>query len=338
MINVGIVGCGRIGKVHAQSVRQNRRCKLATVFDPVDASARSVADEYGCTVSTSVPDLVADGRVDLVIIASPTASHEEQFLAAARSGKAVYGEKPIDNDLSRAHATVKVLRTLDAPVMIGFNRRYDPDHARLRAEVAAGAIGKVQTMQLASRGPNSVPSGEYLRGSGGFYRDKCVHFLDLVRWIAGEEPREVVALGSVLADASVGDAGDVDTAAIVVRLESGALAHIDNARRAVYGYDDRLEVFGTAGMIESGRVRRGNVVRTHGGMMCMDGLPQNSYERYRESYAAALDAFVAQLEGEDAQVPGIEDGLMAQVMAEAATLSAREGRIVPIRDVLDTLG
>lgn len=338
MINVGIAGCGRIGQVHAQSVRRNCRCALAAVFDPVESSARAVADAFGCSVAASASDLMADRRLDLVIIASPTGSHGEQFLAAAGRRKAVYGEKPIDNDLVRAHRTVELLRASGSPVMIGFNRRYDPDHATLRAEVAAGAIGRVQTMQLASRGPNSVPSAEYLRGSGGFYRDKCVHFLDLIRWVAGEEPTEIVALGSVLADASVGEAGDVDTAAIIVRLESGALAHIDNARRAVYGYDDRLEVFGTEGMIESGRMRRGNVVRTRGGMMCLDGLPQNSYERYHASYQAALDAFVAKLEGEDVQVPGIEDGLMAQVMAEAATLSARERRIVPIREVLDALG
>src|SRR5690606_35052934 len=175
--------------------------------------------------------------------------------------------------------------------MLGFNRRYDPDHACLRAEVRAGRIGRIQSMQLASRGPNSVPTPQYLESSGGFYRDKCVHFFDLIRWISGEEPVEIAALGSVIADPSVGEANDVDTAAIIIRLKSGALAHIDNARRAIYGYDDRIEVFGTAGLIESSRMRRGNVMRITGDAIELDGLPKNSFERYGQSYALALDAF-----------------------------------------------
>lgn len=340
MIRVGIIGCGRIGQVHALSVEKNRAATLAAVFDPGEAAAIATADRFGARVAVSPEAMFADKAIDLVVIASPTDAHQAQFLAAARAGKAVFGEKPIDNNLQRAHATVQALRDLDAPVMLGFNRRYDRDHAALQAEVRAGGVGRVQSLQLASRGPNSVPSAHYLRSSGGFYRDKCVHFLDLIRWISGEEPVEVVAMGSVLADASVGEAGDVDTAAIVVRLQSGALAHIDNARRAAYGYDDRIEVFGTRGVIESQRLRHGNVMRIggeHGDQVRLDALPRNSFERYENSYAAALDAFIAKLGGQDIDVPGIEDGLMAQVMAEAATLSAHEGRIVQISEVLAAL-
>lgn len=337
MIRVGIIGCGRIGQVHALSVEKNRACTLQAVFDPGEANARAMAERFGASVAASAEAMLADTAIDLVVIASPTDAHEAQFLAAARAGKAVFGEKPIDNNLARAYATVQKLRGIDTPVMLGFNRRYDRDHATLQVEVRAGSIGRVQSMQLASRGPNSVPSPQYLRSSGGFYRDKCVHFLDLIRWISGEEPVEVVAMGSVLADASVGEAGDVDTAAIVVRMQSGALAHIDNARRAAYGYDDRIEVFGTKGVIESQRLRSGNVMRINGNHVCLDGLPKNSFERYADSYAAALDAFVEKLQGKPVEVPGIEDGLMAQVMAEAATLSAQQGRIVRIAEVLASL-
>ncbi|MDB5894519.1 MAG: Inositol 2-dehydrogenase [Rhodoferax sp.] len=337
MIRVGIIGCGRIGQVHALSVEKNRGCTLHSVYDPGEAHARAMAERFGASVAVSPEAMFADAAIDLVVIASPTDAHEAQFLAAARAGKAVFGEKPIDNNLARAYATVQQLRGIDTPVMLGFNRRYDRDHATLQAEVRAGGIGRVQSMQLASRGPNSVPSPHYLRASGGFYHDKCVHFLDLIRWISGEEPVEVVAMGSVLADASVGEAGDVDTAAIVVRMESCALAHIDNARRAAYGYDDRIEVFGTKGVIESQRLRSGNVMRISGDQVRLDGLPKNSFERYGDSYAAALNAFVDKLQGQAIEVPGIEDGLMAQVMAEAATLSAQQGRIVRIREVMDSL-
>lgn len=337
MIQVGIIGCGRIGKVHALSVSRNPQARLAVVHDPAQEAARAVAEQYGCRVAETEDALFADSGIDLVIIASPTSYHQSQFLRAARAGRAVFGEKPIDLDLARAHATVQQLRACDAPVMIGFNRRFDRDHAQLRAEVRAGAIGRVQSMQLASRGPNGIPTAAYLRGSGGFYRDKCVHFLDLIRWIAGEEPAEIVAMGSVLADPEIGAAGDVDTAAIVVRLASGALAHIDNARRAVYGYDDRIEVFGTQGVIESSRMRKGNVMRVVDGQPRLDPLPRDSFERYGDSYAAALDAFIARLGGADVEVPTVEDGLMAQVMAEAATISAREGRIVRVDEILRAL-
>ncbi|MDB5743055.1 MAG: oxidoreductase domain protein [Polaromonas sp.] len=337
MIRVGIIGCGRIGQVHGLSVEKNRACTLHAVYDPGEANARAMAQRFGANVAVSPEALFAETAIDLVVIASPTDAHEAQFLAAARAGKAVFGEKPIDNNLARAYATVQTLRGIGTPVMLGFNRRYDRDHATLQAEVRAGAIGRVQSMQLASRGPNSVPSPQYLRSSGGFYRDKCVHFLDLIRWISGEEPLEVVAMGSVLADVSVGEAGDVDTAAIVVRMQSGALAHIDNARRAAYGYDDRIEVFGTQGVIESQRLRSGNVMRIRDNHVCLDGLPRNSFERYADSYAAALDAFVEKLQGKAVEVPGIEDGLMAQVMAEAATLSAAQSRIVRISEVLAKL-
>ncbi|MDB5848587.1 MAG: Inositol 2-dehydrogenase [Rhodoferax sp.] len=338
MIKVGIIGCGRIGQVHAISVAKNPACTLAAVFDPGTEQARTVADAYGCSVAGSAEALMHSADVDLVVIASPTDAHEAQFLGAARAGKAVFGEKPIDNNLARAHATVRALREIGAPVMLGFNRRFDRDHATLQAEVRAGRIGRVQSLQLASRGPNSVPSLKYLQASGGFYRDKCVHFLDLIRWISGEEPVEVVAMGSVLADRSVAEAHDVDTAAIVVRLASGALAHIDNARRAAYGYDDRIEVFGTAGVIESRRLHRGNVMRITAEGVQLDALPANSFERYGDSYAAALNAFVVKLQGAEVDIPGIEDGLMAQVMAEAATLSAREGRIVAIAEIMASLG
>ncbi|MDO9360246.1 MAG: Gfo/Idh/MocA family oxidoreductase [Polaromonas sp.] len=334
MIRVGIIGCGRIGQVHAISVEKNRACSLTAVYDPSADNAGAMAERFGASVAGSAEDIMQSGQVDLVVIASPTDAHEQQFLSSARAGKAVFGEKPIDNNLARAHATVKALREIDVPVMMGFNRRYDRDHAALRAEVRAGGIGRIQSMQLASRGPNSVPTRQYLQGSGGFYRDKCVHFLDLIRWISGEEAVDIVAMGSVMADASVAEAGDVDTAAIVVRLQSGALAHIDNARRAAYGYDDRIEVFGTKGVIESSRLRRGNVMRITGDTVQLDGLPKNSFERYSGSYAAALDAFIDKLGGQDVEVPTIEDGLMAQVMAEAATLSAAQGRIVRIDEVL----
>jgi myo-inositol 2-dehydrogenase/D-chiro-inositol 1-dehydrogenase len=338
MIQVGLIGCGRIGNVHALSAERNPRVCLSAVFDPSAGRAQTAADRFRCAVASSVEDLTRSDQIDAIVIASPTSVHQEQFLAAARAGKAIYGEKPIDNNLQRAYETVMELRRSSAHIMIGLNRRFDRDHAALRADVQAGQVGRIQSMQLASRGPNSVPTPDYLRGSGGFYRDKCVHFFDLIRWISGEEPVDVVAMGSVIADASVAEADDVDTATILMRLASGGLAHVDNARRAVYGYDDRIEVFGTAGLIESSRVRRGNVMRIAAdGSIRHDGLPRDSFERYSDSYAAAFDAFVDAVAGISADIPTIDDGFMAQIIAEAATVSARERRIVSIKEILDSL-
>lgn len=337
MLRIGLIGCGRIGRVHALGVERNRKSRLAAVFDPVGENAAAVAAQFGSAIAASAEEVFASSDIDAVIIASPTGNHKEHFLTAARAGKAVYGEKPIDNNLRNANEAVIELRRCKVPIMIGFNRRYDRDHAALRAEVRKGGIGRVQAMQLASRGPNSVPSLAYLRGSGGFYRDKCVHFIDLVRWIAGEDPVAVAAMGSVIADASVGEANDVDTAGIMMRMSSGAIAHIDNARRAVYGYDDRIEVFGTEGLIESSRKRRGNVMQIRDDAVMLEGLPKDSFARYSESYAAAFDAFIEMLDGGPDDVPTIEDGLMAQVIAEAATISGAESRIVPLKEILDTL-
>jgi myo-inositol 2-dehydrogenase/D-chiro-inositol 1-dehydrogenase len=335
MRRLGLIGCGRIGRVHALSISRNPDCTLSKVYDPSLANASQIADRDGATVAASADELIRSSDVDAVIIASPTNMHKEHFLAAARAGKPIYGEKPIDVDLERAAATILELRREGIPIMLGLNRRYDRDHATLRSELHAGSIGRVQSMQLASRGPDSAPTPEYIRSSGGFYRDKCVHFLDLIRWISGDEAVEIAAMGSVVADPHVGEHGDIDTAAIIVRLKSGALAHIDNARRATHGYDDRIEVFGTGGMIESSRLRRGNVTRIIGTSMQLDGLTQTPFERYGETYAAALGAFLDLIEGKPGQYPTMEDGFIAQAMAEAAILSAEQGRTVKLADITD---
>jgi myo-inositol 2-dehydrogenase / D-chiro-inositol 1-dehydrogenase len=182
-----------------------------------------------------------------------------------------------------------------------------------------------------------IPSLEYLRASGGFYRDKCVHFFDLARWILGEDPIEVVAMGTVVGDRLFEEADDVDTAAISLRFPSGALCQIDNARRAVHGYDDRFEVFGTGGMIEACRVRQGNVVRALGESSVLDPLPDSAFVRYDASYRAAIDAFGDFVVGADQSVPSLEDGLMAQIIAEAATVSAADRRIVTIAEIQESL-
>ncbi|QQA75075.1 Gfo/Idh/MocA family oxidoreductase [Pectobacterium parmentieri] len=342
MISIGLIGAGRIASVHAQHLKNHPFARLVAVTDPLTTRAEAIAAEHGARVFPNAEALIAAHEIDAVIIASSTETHCPLMLAAVRAGKRVYCEKPLASTLAEAHRTLIELGEQQQQVMVGFNRRFDRNHAAIQTDITQGRLGRVQTVQITSRGPNAIPSLEYLRVSGGLFYDKMIHFFDLVRWLTGEEVTDISAFGSVIADPLFLDANDVDTAMVTLRTASGALCQIDNARRAVYGYDDRIEVFGTGGLAESSRITEGSVMRIFDDKVLTEGLPKDPMIRMAPSYAAAIQAFTVFVHNagtpEAISVPGVYDGLRAQMMAEAATRAATERRIVTLAEIEAEIG
>ncbi|MDB5076068.1 MAG: iolG [Chloroflexi bacterium] len=329
MIRFALIGAGFIGSVHARNLAAHPGIDFALVYDVDRARAETIAVRHDARVASSLDAIFTSSEIDAVFIASSTNTHAEYLERAAAAGKAILCEKPIDLALDRARSAVAAVTNAGVPAMINFNRRFDASHAELRANVAAGEAGKVEIIQMTSRGP-SVPPLEYIKVSGGQMRDQTIHFFDLLRWIAQDDPVEVHVMGAALADPRVAEAGDVDTSIALLRMRSGALCQIDSARRTGYGYDERIEVFGSTGMVESGRQRFRGVSRYRGDKIVEDGLHAGWFERIEASYYRALDAFVGAVQGGAAPSPSLDDGLKAQIIAEAATQSLQRGAPVPI--------
>lgn len=326
MQRFALIGAGFIGSVHAASLAANPDVDFRFVYDVDVARAEALAARHGARVA-ELARVFDPAEVDAVFIASSTDTHAEHLVRAAQAGLAVLCEKPIDLDLTRAREAVASAGAAHA--MVDFNRRFDRDYAELKRIVDAGEIGDVELIQLSTRGP-SLPPLEYIAVSGGQMRDQTVHFFDLARWISGLDPVEVFATGSTLAEPRLAEYGDVDTSLVTLRLPGGALVQIDSARRIGYGYDERIEVLGSTGMVEARRNRSGNVSRYSGAHVIEDGLHAGWFERVRPTYAAALAHFVRALESGEPIAPSLADGLKAQAIAEAATLSLRTGRSEPI--------
>ena len=329
MQRFALVGAGFIGTEHARNLAAHPDVDLAVVYDVDITRAGALAARHGARSTTSVDEAFDPDAVDAVLIASSTDTHADNLRRAVDAGLAVLLEKPIDLALDGAVVAARHALQRRARVMVDFNRRFDRDHAQLRRVVAAGDIGAVQLVQLSSRGP-AVPPLSYVAVSGGQMRDQGVHFFDLARWLAGEDPVEVFAVGSALAEPRLREYDDVDTSAVTLRLASGALVQVDCVRRIGYGYDERVEVLGAAGLVESGRHRTGHVLRYSAGAIIEDGLDAGWFERARPTYAAALGHFVDALEGRGQIGPTLVDGVKAQAIAEAATASLRSGRAEPV--------
>lgn len=325
MQRFALIGAGFIGSVHAGNLAAHPEVDFRLVYDPDLARAEAVAAAHGARPARGIEEVFDRSEVDAVFIASSTDTHAEHLRRAAEAGIAALVEKPIDLDLERAEEVVAAVEQAGIPVMVDFNRRFDRDHAALKQAVEAGLVGEVELIQLTSRGPSSPPI-EYVRVSGGQLRDQTVHFFDLARWISGLDPVEVFVAGSALADPRITQYQDVDTSVATLRLPSGALVQIDSVRRTGYGYDERIEVLGSTGLIESGRQHAGNVTRYTGGRVVADGLHAGWFERIQPTYAAALGAFVAALEQGTPPPATLQDGLKAQAIAEAATRSLLTGR------------
>src|SRR5467141_397290 len=249
MLKVAVVGTGFIGSVHARNIALHPGAELVAVSDANLESAKRVAAPTGAQVVADVREIFDRKEIEAVLIASPTNTHVDYLQQAAQVGKAVYCEKPIGLDYQEAE---KKVRAAGIPVMLGFNRRFDANHAAVKQAIDRGEVGKIEIVQLTSRGPNPPPIS-YVKVSGGQLRDQTIHFFDLLRWLTNDEPVEVYAIGAALVDPAIGQAGDVDTSIVSLRMASGALCQIDSSRRAAYGYDERVEVFGSEGMAESAR-------------------------------------------------------------------------------------
>ena len=329
MQRMALVGAGFIGSVHAVNLAAHPRVELTLVHDVDEGRARSLAERHGTRATTDLGDAFDPAAVDAVLVASSTDTHTEHLRHAADAGLAVLCEKPIDLDLGRARDAVSYVTERSVPAMVDFNRRFDRDYTELKGVVDRGEVGDVALIRLSSRGP-SMPPLEYIAVSGGQMRDQTVHFFDLARWISGQDPVEVHATGSRLAEPRLAEYGDVDTSAVTLRLPTGALVQIDSVRSIGYGYDERIEVLGSTGLVEARCQRTGNVARYAAGRVVEDGAPAGWFERARPTYAAALDHFVTALERGEPPSPSLLDGLRAQAIAEAATRSLETGRSEPV--------
>ena len=323
MVRFAQFGAGRIGVMHARNIAQNPRASLSHIVDINAAAAGAVADATGARVSDRDAAL-GDPDVDAVLICSATPTHVDLTLAAVAAGKPVFCEKPIDRDFARARDCVAQLKGSSVPVFLGFNRRFDPHNNGVYEAVQAGRIGSVEQVSVVSRDPG-LPGMDYLKESGGIFRDMIIHDFDIARWLLGEEPVTVSAQGSVLTEPALKDIGDFDNAVTTLRTASGRLAVLTASRRASYGYDQRMEVHGSEGMVHNGNVQESlaHVWRTDG----IHGRPLMNFfiERYDAAYRIALDHFIDVAEGKCAPSVGAEDGLRALALAEAADASARNG-------------
>ena len=329
MIGMAVLGCGRIGRVHAHNLACHPRAHLLTLFDVRSEVARETAAELGVEPAPSLEAVWADSRAAAVVVATPTPTHVPLLTAAVHAGKAVFCEKPIDLDPERARACWNDIAQHKPRVMLGFNRRFDPSFRALRERLHHGEIGRLELLTITSRDP-APPPADYIRSSGGLLRDMTIHDFDMARFLAGDFT-EVQAFGANLIDPEIGKLADIDTCAVVLRAKSGALVQISNSRRCVYGYDQRLELFGAAGMLQAGNERATNVeVWTAQTTAGRDPVLNFFIERYAQAYQAELDAFVVALERGHPMSPDFSDGLEALALAVAAEESLRTCQVVDL--------
>jgi myo-inositol 2-dehydrogenase/D-chiro-inositol 1-dehydrogenase len=333
-INVGVIGCGRIGRIHAETLATRiSAARLVAVADVAAPAARELAARLHVEkVSTDYRELLANSTIEAVVICSSTDTHSRIIQEAAAAGKHIFCEKPIDYDLSRIHGALSAVDKTGVKLQIGFNRRFDPSFAKVRELVASGAIGRPHVIRITSRDPGPPPL-DYIKVSGGIFLDMTIHDFDMVRFLSGSDAEEIYAIGDALVDPAIREAGDIDTAIVTLRLKSGALATIDNSRKAVYGYDQRVEVFGSKGSVSAGnRAPDAHVLMDQSGVH--EAKPLHFFlERYAEAYVLELQAFVeALLKDETPPVTGV-DGLQPVIMGLAATQSLREGRPVKLSEI-----
>jgi myo-inositol 2-dehydrogenase/D-chiro-inositol 1-dehydrogenase len=325
MPSLALFGVGRIGAIHARNAAAHPDLTLKYVVDPSVEIAERIAALHGAEVA-SVGEALADPDVAGVIIASSTDAHLELCLAANAAGKAIFCEKPLDLDLARARAAAHQLGP--ARLLMGFNRRFDPSFAKLKGEIDAGAVGALETLNITSHDPAPPPIA-YVRVSGGLFRDMTIHDFDTARWLLGEAPVTVFARAAVLIDQAIGEAGDVDTARTLLRTASGKLAFISNNRRSGYGYDQRIEAFGSGGMARAGNMTASAVETWTETGASPDRFESFFLERYAEAYRLEIAHFAEVIAGAVPKV-GLAEALAALALAHAAEESVRTGGPVAV--------
>jgi myo-inositol 2-dehydrogenase/D-chiro-inositol 1-dehydrogenase len=327
-IRFGVLGAGRIGKVHARAVGSNKGAVLAAVADAHAPSAKELADAYGSAVR-SIEEIEKASDIDAVVICTPTDTHSDLIERFSRAGKAVFCEKPIDLEIARVEKCLAVVDQTGATLMVGFNRRFDPHFAAVKQAVDDGVVGAVEQVVITSRDPGPPPL-DYVKRSGGIFRDMTIHDFDLARFFLGEEPVIVSAHGSVLVDKAIGEAGDYDTASVILQTASGKQCVISNSRRATYGYDQRIEVHGSKGLVSAENQRPVSIeVATEKGYT-RPPLHDFFMTRYLDAYAAEIATFIAAVNAKKKPTPSGLDGLLALKLADAAVRSAREGKAISL--------
>jgi len=327
MLRFALLGAGRIGRMHAANLVAHSRASLTWIYDAVPAVADEVAAKHGAKRAPDIEAALAAKDVDAVLIASPTDTHVPLITAAAKAGKAILCEKPIDLDIKKVDACWAEIGRLKPIVMVGFNRRFDPSFKAVRDRAVAGEIGRLEQLIITSRDP-APPPVAYVKVSGGLFRDMTIHDFDMARFLLGDID-EVSATAGVLIDPAIGAAGDIDSAMVTLRAKSGAMAFINNARRCSYGYDQRIELFGEKGMLQAGN-RRATTVSFHGKERteAADPLLDFFIARYREAYDAEVDHFVDCVEKGGTPLVTFADGREALRIADAAFESVKTGRTV----------
>jgi myo-inositol 2-dehydrogenase/D-chiro-inositol 1-dehydrogenase len=327
-MSIAIVGAGRIGKIHAGNASAHPALSVTHVVDPIAGAAEQLAAAVGARVA-SLDQVLADASIAGVVVASSTDTHLDFSMRAIEAGKAVFCEKPIDLDLARARAAEPVLGAAGARFLLGFNRRFDPHFARLHQALRGAEMGEVETLHIVSHDP-APPPIDYVKISGGLFRDMSIHDFDMARWLLGEEPVEVYAAGACHIDPAIGEAGDIDTAKTLLRTASGKLCVISNSRRSGYGYDQRIEAFCSGGLVRAGNVLTTTVETWSESGARRDPLETFFLDRYAGAYVAEMSHFAEVVNGAAEPLISYRDGISALAIAEAAMHSHRAARVAPV--------
>lgn len=332
-IKVGLIGLGRMGKVHFRHLYQSiQDVRLIAVSDALQKKEDFERDIKGISFSNDPDDLINDSSIDALVICTPTSTHADLVSRAINKRKNIFCEKPLDLSLEKTDAVLKMAKQSGIKLMLGFNRRFDPEFAHAKKMVNEGRIGRLQVIKITNRDPG-IPPVEFIKTSGGMFMDFSIHDFDMVRFIMNKEATEVFARGMVFMDPAVGEAGDIDTALITVTFDDSTYAVIDNSRRAMYGYDQRLEVFGDEGMIQvENNLYHQNVVFDENGIH--HALPLNNFtERYERSYLREMELFIDAVRNDKELPVSGDDMLEATIMAYAARKSMLESRPVKLSEI-----
>ena len=331
-VRFAVLGAGRIGRVHANAIATVPGATLVAIADPMAAAAEAIRAAHGCDIRT-IEAIEAGHDIDAVVICTPTDTHADLIERFVKAGKAVFCEKPVDLSLARVKDCIKAVAKAKGVLMVGFNRRFDPDFMAVKAAIDAGRVGKVEMVTITSRDPGPPPY-DYITRSGGIFRDMTIHDFDMARWLLGEEIETVQAAASVLTDKTIGELGDFDSVNVILRTASGRQCVITNSRRATYGYDQRIEVLGSLGMVSARNQTENNIETADKAGFHTSPLLNFFMSRYTAAYANEIAAFVASVRDGAATPTTGQDGLLALALAEAALLSVKEARSVKVAEVL----
>ena len=331
MKHVAVFGAGRIGRIHASNLAALPGVQLQAICDPSAEAASDLAQSLGAKVST-MEAVLADKQIDAIAICSPTTTHSDLITRAAAAGKHIFCEKPVDLSVPRAQACAEAVKAAGVACMIGFQRRFDPTFNEASRRLVAGDIGNAEMLIITSRDPGAPPA-EYIKGSGGIFRDMLIHDLDVFRWILcadGDEAAWLSAAGSVLTDPAIADLGDYDSTAVTIRTRKGRLCQINTSRRAAYGYDQRFEVLGSKGLLQCGNQTPTGVVQSDASGVHSDKPEAFFLQRYAAAYRLEIEHFFETLQSGGVFRTTVADGVAAQKLADAATQSCQSGQAVAL--------